>query len=406
MEALRWPRAPEAYRPDYSRCLTGVYPTVYRLLGHDPGARGDLLSILPKASPRQAQRAFVLCLDGFGFKELAGAERFRAVYPRYGTWITSVYPTITSCALTSLYQALPPGRHGILGHYVWKEFPGAIVDMLRMQADGAETSLAAAGFDVRRWQREPGQLDGTGPRGSQFLHFSIVNSDLSTFCYGKAELGGFQETLEGFTKAARRLEESPHGWVGLYLATIDSLSHAVTGDSPQVSIAVRQIEQALAWMVSILPRGVAEETALFVVADHGQNTLRSIGRWNAPQRDQLWERARAVGASGRTMHFYAKPGQRASLLGWLRDSFAEAADVFEYEEIAELTGPGRDDEWVRQSLGDAVAVFRSGFHWEKDGLLRKIKKYETELVSQHGALTWDEMFVPMICAPLSAFAGE
>ena len=65
--------------------------------------------------------------DGLGFKELAQAPRLRGLYETYGTWITSVFPSITSCALSSMFQGLPPNRHGILGHYIWKDFPGAVV---------------------------------------------------------------------------------------------------------------------------------------------------------------------------------------------------------------------------------------------------------------------------------------
>jgi hypothetical protein len=408
-ERLRWEAMPDCYRPDYARSLTGVFPTLFSLLGRPAPGHADLLHCLPADSPRKARRGFVLCLDGMGFKEMALSGRFRALYPRYGTWITSVFPTITSCALSSLYQALPPARHGILGHYVWKDFPGAVVDMLRMQVHGANAPLHAAGFDVQRWKQEPGILESPaaeGLPGHQLMHYSIVNSGLSTYSYGKAQLGGFAETLEGFTKAARLLQGMDTGWVGLYLATVDTLSHSLTGDSPQVGLALRQIEEALSWMVGTLTPEVARETALFVVADHGQSTLVHTMAWSAEERDRLLAGTRALGFSGRVMHLYFKPGKEEEILAWLRPRIAHAGQVFRFDEVGDLIGPAKDPAFARQSLGDAVALLREGYNWDKAGLLVTKRVYPSDLVSQHGGLSWDEMFVPLLCAPLTAMLGE
>ena len=408
-EALRWETVPEWYRPDYGRSLTGVLPTLMKQLGRDTDGFTTLEQHLAPASPRKAKRGFVLCLDGFGFKEFALSNRFRSLYPHFGTWITSVFPSITSCALSSLYQGLPPARHGLLGHYVWKDSPGGVVDMLKMQVDGARYPLATAGFDVQTWKREPGILESRvteGLKGFQLMHHSITNSGLSTYSYGKASLVGFGETLEGFTKASRMLQDMDTGWVGLYLATVDTLSHVLTGDSPQVGLAVRQIEEAMRWMVSTLPRDVAEDTVFYVVADHGQNTLHTTHRWTQPQKDWLLNHNRGLGFSGRVMHFYAKPGMEDELPEWLKEGIGEFGQVFTFDEVKELAGPATDEAWARRSLGDAVVIMRSGHNWDKSGLMHKHKEYPSELVSQHGALTWDEMFIPMLCAPLSAMLGE
>jgi hypothetical protein len=378
-------------------------------LGRDVDAFTPMDQHLASASPRKAKRAFVLCLDGFGFKEFAMSDRFRGLYPHFGTWITSVFPSITSCALSSLYQALPPARHGIAGHYVWKDSPGGVVDMLKMQVDGARWPLSAAGFDVQTWKQEPGILESRvseGLPGYQLMHYSIVNSGLSTYSYGKANIIGFSETLEGFTKAGKMLRDIPTGWVGLYLATVDTLSHALTGDSPQVGLAVRQIEESVRWMVSTLPRDVVEDTVFYVLADHGQNTLKETHRWSQEQKDWLLTHCRGLGFSGRVMHYYAKPGAESELVPWLREGIGEHGQVFAFDEMKDLAGPAKDETWARRSMGDALVILRSGHNWDKEGLMKKRKEYSTELISQHGALTWDEMFIPMLCAPLSAMLGE
>lgn len=42
MERLRWPGRSGFYQPDYDRCLTGVFPTMFSLLGHAPAEPAGL----------------------------------------------------------------------------------------------------------------------------------------------------------------------------------------------------------------------------------------------------------------------------------------------------------------------------------------------------------------------------
>jgi Type I phosphodiesterase / nucleotide pyrophosphatase len=413
MEALRWSAREGFYRPDYQRSLVQVFPTLFGLLGHAPAGTQGLQAYLPPGSPRRPKRVLLLTLDAFGFKELAQSRRLAELYADYGTWITSVFPTITSCALSSLYQGLPPARHGVPGHVIWKDFPGAVVDMLRMVVPGARASLSDAGFDVNRWKREPGILDrsnGAVP-GYQLMNRHIVGSGLSTLIYGKTPLVGFIAPLEGFTKAGQMLEAMDTGWVGLYLDEVDALSHVLTGDSPQMGLAVRHIEDSLAWLAAGLPRRVAEETALCVVADHGQSSVREhIPLYGEPEQ---WLKAhtRAVGNSGRVLHVYLDPGQEPRVAAWLRETVGERGQVFSFDEIKALTGPPLDgsggadpahEAWVRQSLGDLVVLLDDGVNWQKRDPAKASGPYESRLVSQHGSLTWNELFVPFLWAPLSA----
>ena len=102
----------------------------------------------------------------------------------------------------------------------------------------------------------------------------IVNSGLSTYTYGDARRVGYVDLLEGLTKAARMLNDISGGWVGLYSAQVDTLSHVLGGGTPQMRLAIRQIEDSVHWMISTLPQAVVQDTTLMVVADHGQADTR------------------------------------------------------------------------------------------------------------------------------------
>ena len=425
MEALAWPEIPGAFRPDYGRSLTGIMPTVFRLLGQPRDGYGDLTGVLPPDSPRAAKRVFLLCVDALGFKELAQSERLAGLYGRYGAWITSVFPTITSCALSSIYQGLPPARHGITGHIIWKDFPGAVVDMLKMQVPGAKASLSDAGCDVNAWKREPGFLDRKEENGIASYHLMdrhIVGSGLSNLIYGATPLVPFLNPLEGLHKVGRMLTEMERGWVGLYLDEVDVLGHVMTGETPQMGLMLRHLENSLAGMAAGMSAAALEETVLMIAADHGQSTIHTRLPLHGENMKWLKAHTRAVGNSGRVLHVYLDPGQEERVLPWLREFVGGAGRVFSFEEVMALTGPPLDGthaagienagdtgngltgqaDWVRRSLGDLVAILDDGYNWQRKDPKRESSPYDSQLASQHGALSWNEVFVPFICAPMAA----
>ena len=405
---LTWAGEPGFFRPDYSRALSTVMPTVYELLGHAPDDRPTMTRLLPAATPRHVSRVFVLCIDSLGFKEMAHGARFPQLYQDYGSWVTSVFPSITSTALSSLYQGLPPARHGIAGHLIWKDFPGGIVDMLQMRVVGAKALLGDSGFDVNQWKREPGLLESAHSAhvpGMHLMPSQIVNSGLSTYSYGKTSMVGFAHPVEGFTKAAQMLADIKHGWVGLYLDMVDTLGHVITHDVPQFGLVVRYIEDCVYWLAESLPPDVARDALLVVIADHGQDSIQEMLSLRGEHAEWLRAHTRALGFSGRVMHIYLRPGdQPREVRTGLEALVGDRGRVFDFAQAATLVDTTPDDAWARQSLGDLVAVLHEGFCWDAYEMFNRPGPYGTRLVSQHGGMSRDEMFVPMLTVPLDVLA--
>ncbi|MDH4248932.1 MAG: alkaline phosphatase family protein [Deltaproteobacteria bacterium] len=421
MEALRWPEAPHWFRPHYGRSLTGVMGTLFHLLGRPTGEFPTLMAHLPKGSPRKAKRVLLLCVDSLGFKELGHSRQLKALFPDCGTWITSVFPTITSCALSSLYQGLPPARHGTLGHVIWREFPGAVVDMLKGKVVRARATLQEAGCDLSLLRGAPGILDGPVGKnlpGYQLMDQAIVGSGLSEIIYGEAPRVAFADPLEGIIKAGRILENMETGWVSLYMARVDTLTHVLTGDAPQLGLVVQHLEAMLGMLAASLPAKVLEETALLVAADHGQNIIRQRVPLQGEDLAWLESHTRALGFSGRVLHVYVNEANERAVKDRLVALTGEAGRVFRFDEVVGLTGPAElfrhpadvtppvNLAAVRRTLGDLVVVLDDGWNWERRGTLAPAEPYESRLVSQHGALTWHEVFVPFFCAPLGALRPE
>jgi predicted AlkP superfamily pyrophosphatase or phosphodiesterase len=106
-------------------CIDGIIPALM-----DRATTGSLPSWFP-APVSRAERTVVMVLDGLGWEQLRErAELAPTLAAMAGGPITSVAPTTTATALTSLTTGLPPGQHGMVGYRVHVG-EGAVLNTLR-----------------------------------------------------------------------------------------------------------------------------------------------------------------------------------------------------------------------------------------------------------------------------------
>src|SRR3954447_27075762 len=100
--------AQEPVRPDYSGAsISGLVPA---LLGSRPAPW------LP-GCVAGARSVVLLVLDGFGWRAIEAARnRLPVLGGLEGGPITTVVPSTTAAALTSIASGLPPARHGMVGY--------------------------------------------------------------------------------------------------------------------------------------------------------------------------------------------------------------------------------------------------------------------------------------------------
>ena len=100
----------EPVLPDYDGACTS---NVVRPLVEDPARAPDWM---PPAV-RDADQVVVLVLDGLGWNQMQERVGFlRGLTAMDAVRITTVAPTTTATALTSICTGLPPGEHGIIGY--------------------------------------------------------------------------------------------------------------------------------------------------------------------------------------------------------------------------------------------------------------------------------------------------
>ena len=389
--------------PDYAGfSIAGVPLVIERALAQSD-AETPLLEAIPASS---YDRVLLLVLDGFGYRALQKLRRSGdiPVIDRLidrGTLlpITSVFPSTTVTALTSLVTGLAPCAHGMIGYRLYLREISEITDMIRLTLVDASRSTSAeeAGLDLA--QLVPGptfceRLTAYGISIHVLLPRAITQSGLSRVLYR-----GCTDThpTAGFADMcvqARHILQSATGsaLVTMYWPGLDSIAHVRGPDADSYRAEAMAVDAVLGHQ--LVDR--AERTLLLITSDHGFVSMAPTDYVQLSALGDIAEElVRLPVGEPRASYLHLKNGTRSRL----EDVVALGDGLIRLGRDRFLSSGllGREEEAhpeIVHRVGD-VAILSTGtagiYHpYPNAPLLR----------GMHGGLTDQEMLVPLIAALL------
>jgi predicted AlkP superfamily pyrophosphatase or phosphodiesterase len=358
-----------AVRPDLDGAsIAGLVPA---LLGVTDS------SWLPQPA-REAEAVVLLVLDGLGWNALREhAEEMPELSAMTGGSITTVVPSTTATALTSIATGLAPAQHGILGYrmLVGRD----VLNVLRWSMPGGARTPDP--FDVQRHTAFLG-------RGVPV----VTKSEFRKTGFTEAHLRGGK--FVGWHTTAALVEhcvdeiEAGAPLVYAYYPGVDSIAHEF---GLHARVWRRELAAADA-IVGELLDALPARAALLVTADHGQVHLERESWIAVPELEKM---STAMAGDGRFRYLYARKGAHRELLEAAREQVGSCAWVWSRAEVLDEELLGRDATGsVPGRIGDVVLAARDAVAFVDPALPN-----EATLRSGHGSLTPDEMLVPLVAAP-------
>ena len=357
-------------------CLSGVVPGLLRhLYGGEP---------LPTWMPPPAAGApqiVLLVLDGLGWEQL---EARRTLAPTLaggiGRSITSVAPSTTACALTSLVTGRPPSDHGVVGYRVAQG--DEILNVLLWTLGGVDARVRVP---ARVFQPQPLFPGAPGPVPV------VTRSDYGATGFSAAHLGDSAlhswHTPAGLVTGVRALLGAGERFVYAYYEGIDKVAHA-RGLGPDYDDELRYVDRMVGDVLEVLPPGAA----LVVTADHGQV---DVGGEVEVLGGDVMDGVRLISGEGRFRWLHARPGATADVAAAARDAFGDIAWVRTKDEMVEEGWLGGvPSATVSSRLGDVVLA-----PFIPTAFLDPADTGELRLLARHGSLTPEEMLIPLLSWP-------
>jgi len=353
--------------PDHGgRCVSSIIPAL--VSGWATEAVSDEVV--------RADAVVVLVVDGLGWHQLMRhAQHAPTLTAGAGAPITTVAPSTTASALTSISTGASPGEHGVVGYRV-------------RTSDGILNCL--------RWTTPRGDARGTlVPEAFQPIEpFLGAAPPVVT----KAE---FRDT--GFTDAHLR-GGAWHGWwtpftlvsevaacvergerlVYAYYDGLDKVGH-VYGIGDEYATELAGIDRLIGDLLENLPSG----TELLVTADHG---MVHVGDALVELSGDVLSGVASTSGEARFMWLHTKQGAADEVSSAAHAAHCDVGWVAQVEQVL-------DEKWfghtvrreARERLGDVALVAR-----EPIGFVEPATPEMPWLIGRHGGLTAEEMHVPLI----------
>ncbi|MCK4570826.1 alkaline phosphatase family protein [Candidatus Bipolaricaulota bacterium] len=391
--------------PDYEGyCIANVPSLIGSILGMNDNS--SAISKLGKPFENY-ERVVFLVLDGFGYRK---AQTLFQEFPDSAlkelgesgcqVALTSVYPSTTVAALTSLSTGLTPLEHGMIGYRLYLRETASITNMIRFTTMGNSQADSAFDIGLDRETLIPlptvhQQLDNYGIAAHAVLPGYIANSGLSTALYRGCKNMHSAASLPHMLVKTREILQESKGktFISLYWPGMDSIGHGLGPDSESYRAEFCAVDDAIRRGLV----GQLEDTLLIVTSDHGfvpmrpEDYLLPDGEFDAV-RTLLMP---PVGEP-RASYLYARQGGINTIQRAFEVPREDGLICIESRKLVEsgLLGINTPHPEIANRIGD-LALLSTGsagvFQDYPDAAL---------LRGMHGGLTEDEMLVPLIIAPL------
>jgi hypothetical protein len=401
--------------------IANLAPTVARILGVEmEGAAPALPADLWRDLAADVQCVLLLVLDATGYLQLKRhlAEE-RSVFSALADAgflipITSVFPSTTVSALTTLWTGRAPLGHGFLGTKLLLPEQGVLANMLKM-APAAYTRggrLEDWGWDPERFVTAPSlaeQLSAAGIGTVAHTRLSFIGSSLTRiFLRGMEEVRGYVGLSDLWLNLRRTLTErraNQRVMVDAYWGGIDNVGHIYGPTGAYLPSALRHLARSFEEdFLTRLPSEAREGTLLIVTADHGQIATPPERAVRLPDHPALEETLLLPPAGeSRAAYLYARPGQKDALRAYVKKHLADHFVLQETERALEhgLFGPVEAlTPQLRVRLGDVLLIAKDDSRLTRRKKEKKKKEGGIQLRGHHGSLTPDEMLVPLLMARL------
>ncbi|UCH58918.1 MAG: alkaline phosphatase family protein [Anaerolineales bacterium] len=319
--------------------------------------------------------------------------------------LTSITPSTTSAALTSLWTGQSALVHGTLGYEMWLKEYGVVANTILHAPITFKNdigSLAKAGFTPEGFM----PLPTLGPhllahevQTYAFQHRSISHSGLSQMFLKGAHVRAFNTAADLWVNLRHLIEtrRDERMYIYVYWSEVDHFGHLYGPDDERTAAEFAGFSDALERnFLQRLSPVLRKDTLLILLADHGQINTNPDPYYELVNHPDLLRRLHIQPTGeNRLIYLFVRPGQTEAVREYVERTWPNQFAVLDpvYAVKAGLFGPGQAHPRSMDRLGEYILVPRGeAYLWWADK--------RNQLIGRHGGLHPEEMLVPFLAARL------
>ena len=341
-----------------------------------------------------ARNILLLLVDGLGVRTLTRHPASPQLQRHLLGSLTSVFPSTTASAVTTIMTGLAPAQHGLTGWHMHLEEVDQTLAILPLTPRQEAPRVSPEQLPPQLFSHA--SLFGTLTRECWVVApRSIAASPFNAWHSRGARVAAYATLPEMYSCLAELLLEtaSPR-YIYAYYPELDSLSHHYGSDSRQAQRALAELDAGFA---ELLRNVRGSNSWLVVTADHGfidSPPRRVITLDDHPQLAALLQRP--LCGERRVAYCYVASRDRPAFEAYVRRHLARAVHLHASERLvaAGWFGPPPWHPRLHSRIGDYTLLMKD--NWTIKDWLPGERHFA--MLGVHGGISGNEMRIPLIVA--------
>ncbi|MCL2869014.1 MAG: alkaline phosphatase family protein [Candidatus Bathyarchaeota archaeon] len=369
-----------------------------------------------KNSLKQNKKVILMIIDGLGYNQFLKQQKrdkFLTNLTNKGIVqsLTSVFPSQTTNALTTLNTGLTPQEHGLFEYFIYLKNIG-IINSLKFEPINQKTkktlteervnpnNLLLKGKTIHDTLREN--------EVKTFTHTNFTNAccTCSKILFQGSTITPSLKISDQIAGLRKNLEENKDqtAYFFVHIHSPDAIAHKYGPNSPQYYAELSNITYLLnKELIQKLDLKTAKDTLLLLTADHGGIDVDTdktvyLPKTALPMQTDINQEPIPPTGSYREIFLHIEEKKLAETKQWLHKKIGDKAQIIETQEATEkgLFGINKISEGFFERTGNLLILpYDNETIWFKDP-----KESEINYLGQHGGLSRQEMLVPFAVANL------
>lgn len=374
------------HKPDYKRSIVNLMSSISSAYGHK--TRYNDLELLPSKEIKGKKNVLLIIIDGLGYQFLKN-KKDSFMWKNTRGWITSVFPSTTTSAITSFITGEGPRQHAFTGWFMHTKETGSVIVPLLFMDRNSLTSLGEKGFDINQFI---GSNSLTEKLKTNIYHITkqdIKDSRYSLIHASNSHVFGYNTMNSFFRQAKRALNKDEKKFIYSYWPDFDTISHHKGINSIDAEEHFYEIDRKLKRLAERM-----KDTKIIVTADHGLIDTTKKTRIRLDDHPRLKEcLSMPICGEPRAAFCYVYPSKRKEFEDYVKNKMKRYCWLYKSEDLVRkgFFGLHKEDRRLRHRIGDYALIMKENYVI-KDRLMNEEYSF---VVGNHGGVSKEEMYVPL-----------
>lgn len=342
---------------------------------------------------RSAKNVVLFIIDGLGADIAHSQTQNPFLINQYKGNITSVFPSATATAISSLTFGVAPNKHAIVGWNTWIESINEVMTILPFHPLVGEHNYPNDTFSIADCIDQDTFFESIDRPSVTFQPAEIVRSHFSRYATRGAKQVQYQSLNELIDSLVSHIEQTTEpSFYYIYWPYYDSICHKYGVNSRESNVHYSRIIMALSEFTARLDSNA--ETLMIATADHGMINCTSEDILSLEDYPDIRAcLSQPLSGEPRVIYCHTKAEQKNHFEALATDLLSNYCDIYPTIDILQnqFFGRSANNKNLAGRIGDYTLVMKEHYLLYDP----KIKEQSFNMIGIHGGVTPQEMLVPL-----------